>query len=198
MNPSVNDPTNTPSAKQVDDRVQNSALGAVKPMFEHPGSGRLVPVSAATPDAEPKAERIQPPQKTGHDIGPYYTPIDPETEKMRRETAPDSKGKPLMDGSSTTPASPLIPDPLREGAYITDEERVARNLATGPYANLPKRDPDVKDHDQVVEENAAAAKQDDEDRVANPKDPLEVTTELSDPPFPRATPGLPAKTPTSV
>lgn len=56
---------------QVDDHVQSSAMGAVKPMPLHPMGGNIrMPVSAATPDAEPKAERIRPPQHTGHDIGP--------------------------------------------------------------------------------------------------------------------------------
>ena len=56
---------------QTDDHVQNSALGSHNPVAYHPSGKRLVPVSAATPDDEPKAERKKPPQVTGHDIGPH-------------------------------------------------------------------------------------------------------------------------------
>jgi hypothetical protein len=84
--------------KQVDDHVQSSTMGAVKPMPEHPHGDRLVPVSAAIPDAEPKAERKLPPYNTGHDIASNT----PESVRQEREgnQLPSSEDKPLEDAES--------------------------------------------------------------------------------------------------
>lgn len=71
--------------KQTDDHVQNSAMGSVKPEPLHPGTGIPMPVSVATPDAEPKAERIAPPLNTGHGIAantPEGTERNPPYNKL--------------------------------------------------------------------------------------------------------------------
>lgn len=163
------DPTGTPVAKQVDDHVQNSMMGAVKPLAEHPGSGRLVPVSAATPDAEPKAERVQPPQKTGHDIGHQ------------------------VENSSTTPAVGLIPDPLKVGAFITKEELDERNSAQGAYAKLPKQVNSPASDAEVMSRNAAGAAEKDSKANSATGAPVDKGVESRDTPFPRATHAQPVQ-----
>lgn len=177
------DPTNTPPAKQIDDHVQSSTMGAVKPLVEHPGSGRLVPVSAATPDAEPKAERIQPPQKTGHDIGKQ------------------------VENSSTTPAVAMVPDPLNPGGFIDRDALVEREAAQGPYARLPKTQSTVRSDGEVIATNAVQAAADDirdaenELKAANSRleqakkraAGLDKSGPTGDTPFPRASGVLPVQ-----
>lgn len=108
------EPTGTPDAIQTSDTVQNSALGAHRPLAEHVASGRKVPVSAATPDDQPQATREAPPVATGHDIGRQ------------------------IENSSTTPAVPVY---LREGVWYnshTHEVATEDEVKLATNSQMPK------------------------------------------------------------